>query len=365
MLALMHASTEGGYLTINGRAATAKDLARIIGQDPRTVARLIDELEKNGVFSRDARGAIYSRRMVRDAATLQRDIENGRKGGNPRLTDAMNPSSEVDLSHSSENLQQSSEDMQQNCSSEFNDINGLIGKGVNPPLKAELEVIKKEHRPAAYAVQPPLPNHLQAPSAPPEGATPLTPAARLFADGLPILTTLTSKPPSAARALIGKLRKVAGDDCEIVLNAILAAADARPADPVPWLLAACRARSPGKAPAPPVDNDGDLCGIAGWIETLPDVKDDPDPAAPELRRWTINGYYIDWWAEEVAEAAKLPADWRGRLDALADWLRADLDPEAIRRAIERVAARPGYAPPRSLKFFDGAVRDVAGGRRAA
>ena len=34
MLAHMHASSEAGYLVISERAATAKDIARMIGQEP-------------------------------------------------------------------------------------------------------------------------------------------------------------------------------------------------------------------------------------------------------------------------------------------------------------------------------------------
>ena len=129
--------------------------------------------------------------------------------------------------------------------------------------------------------------------------------------------------------------------------------DVRPSGIAPSWLAKRRGAVPsGTAP------------YACWISTLPDAKNHPDERSPELRRWTVNGFYVDWIADELAEAARLPGDWRGRWDGLAQWLREDLDPEAIRRAIERVAARPGYTPPRSIALFDAAVREDAA-RKAA
>jgi hypothetical protein len=43
------------------------------------------------VFSRDADGTIYSRRMRRDAERAEEDKKNGKKGGNPKLKDGVNP----------------------------------------------------------------------------------------------------------------------------------------------------------------------------------------------------------------------------------------------------------------------------------
>ena len=47
---------------------------------------LIDELDRNGVLSRDRRGAIYNRRMVRDAKKIAHARKVGRLGGNPSLS---------------------------------------------------------------------------------------------------------------------------------------------------------------------------------------------------------------------------------------------------------------------------------------
>jgi hypothetical protein len=85
MLCQMDANPERGFLVIAGRAATSAEIARMVGGERRMVERLIGELEANGVFSRDERGAIFCRRMTRDDAISRRNIANGQLGGNPIL----------------------------------------------------------------------------------------------------------------------------------------------------------------------------------------------------------------------------------------------------------------------------------------
>jgi hypothetical protein len=85
MLAFMHEDAERGFLTVNGRAATTVQIAKMLGAEARQVARLLDELEANGVFSRDDRGAIFSRRMVRDIGKSLEFSARGKQGGNPEL----------------------------------------------------------------------------------------------------------------------------------------------------------------------------------------------------------------------------------------------------------------------------------------
>lgn len=76
---------------MKGKPLSAAQIAVIVGRPEREVSRLIDELEANDVFSRDPDGAIYSRRMRRDADRRATDIANGRKGGNPRIKGDRNP----------------------------------------------------------------------------------------------------------------------------------------------------------------------------------------------------------------------------------------------------------------------------------
>lgn len=82
MMAHAHFGTPYGHLMDNGVAYSTDEIARLCGVSPREAAKLIAELERNRVLSRteDEQRAIYSRRMVRDAATLQARIDGGKLG---------------------------------------------------------------------------------------------------------------------------------------------------------------------------------------------------------------------------------------------------------------------------------------------
>lgn len=70
-----------GFVLINNKKPTPEIMARLVGSTVKEIKPLLAELEQNGVFSRDRRGVIYCRRMVRS----QRNRMNGRLGGNPNL----------------------------------------------------------------------------------------------------------------------------------------------------------------------------------------------------------------------------------------------------------------------------------------
>lgn len=74
-----------GYLTVKKVPLTVKDIARMVGESEPETGTLLAELERNGVFSRDRNGTIYSRRIVRDAKKSRTAQNNGKKGGNPSL----------------------------------------------------------------------------------------------------------------------------------------------------------------------------------------------------------------------------------------------------------------------------------------
>ena len=98
MMCIAHESEEYGVLSLNDKPMTVQQISRVVGEVPAVVAKLIDELESSGVFSRNDRGAIFSRRMVKDEAVRntraaggevgkefgQLGAEHGRKGGRPR-----------------------------------------------------------------------------------------------------------------------------------------------------------------------------------------------------------------------------------------------------------------------------------------
>ena len=81
MLCVAAQAEPQGYLMQNGYALDARMIARIFGAEEAEVRALIDELEVAGVLSRDRKGCIYSRRMVRDAKMRAAAGRNGKKGG--------------------------------------------------------------------------------------------------------------------------------------------------------------------------------------------------------------------------------------------------------------------------------------------
>lgn len=101
MLGIMHEATPYGFLLVESIAPTPSQLANLVGDSEREVKKLLAELMAAGVPSvvgevmpddvEDlvppdvAKGALLSRRMVRDAAKRERDKANGKGGGNPNL----------------------------------------------------------------------------------------------------------------------------------------------------------------------------------------------------------------------------------------------------------------------------------------
>lgn len=75
-----------GYILINGADPGVLAIARLGSITEAEAEILLSELERAGVFSRDRRGRMFSRRMVREAATARKNRENGKKGGNPSLS---------------------------------------------------------------------------------------------------------------------------------------------------------------------------------------------------------------------------------------------------------------------------------------
>lgn len=102
MLCFAHQGEPYGHLRRNGRDISVPELARMVGDSSRAVARLLRELEENNVFSRTTSGTIYSRRQVRDEALRERRAAGGplsldhpnvpKGGGKDGRKDTLSPS---------------------------------------------------------------------------------------------------------------------------------------------------------------------------------------------------------------------------------------------------------------------------------
>lgn len=86
MLGFMHDAAQYGHLLIANLPPSDADLAKLIGSSPEQISELLGELEARAVFSRTRKGVIYSRKMVRDAKKAETARKNGKKGGNPTLS---------------------------------------------------------------------------------------------------------------------------------------------------------------------------------------------------------------------------------------------------------------------------------------
>ena len=76
---------------------------------------------------------------------------------------------------------------------------------------------------------------------------PANPRKAIWTEGLKIIQMITGKPAGAARSLMGRLLKLADDDCAGLMTAIRECPESR--DPVSWLMAAAKARGSTKMSA--------------------------------------------------------------------------------------------------------------------
>ncbi len=86
LLLMMHDSDERGVLLVNGKPMPEAVIARRLGVVNQTANQILTTLLEFGVASkREADGALFCRRMVKDEQLRQIRTEAGRKGGNPSL----------------------------------------------------------------------------------------------------------------------------------------------------------------------------------------------------------------------------------------------------------------------------------------
>lgn len=97
MICIMHQGTDYGYLKVNHKVILTANLARMVGSTLPEVEGWLAELEGAGVFSRDASGCVFSRRMIKDEELRNIRAKGGKLGGNPVLMSAKTPQPKVNL----------------------------------------------------------------------------------------------------------------------------------------------------------------------------------------------------------------------------------------------------------------------------
>lgn len=85
---IYEAGDKGRLSVLDGdvrRPYTQRELCTVLGDDPRVMRRVLQELLDHHVYDQDAEGFIVSRRILREELRAQLDENNGRLGGNPAL----------------------------------------------------------------------------------------------------------------------------------------------------------------------------------------------------------------------------------------------------------------------------------------
>ena len=84
MISIMFTACHRGELTINGKRADSKTLAKIEGLPEAEIEALLEDLNEHGVYSTLPDGTIICRRMIKEAATSRARAEAGQKGAASR-----------------------------------------------------------------------------------------------------------------------------------------------------------------------------------------------------------------------------------------------------------------------------------------
>ena len=90
----------------------------------------------------------------------------------------------------------------------------------------------------------------------------------------------------------------------------------------------------------------------------PNVPPDDPTNVRDRDRPLVRGFFLDYTFLAAMEAAKMdPARSKATWKPVVEWLKDGIEPATIKAAIARCSSRDGYHPPRSLAFFDAAVRE--------
>jgi hypothetical protein len=145
MLCLMFESPRRGYLQqANGTPLSSSQIARMTGCDTDEAAHLLQELEDAGVFSRTEHGVIYSRRIARDERQREVNRENGKRGGNPKLTNSVKRNSNPPVNRKiNRNLTPSSSSSSSSSTSVLNtEDSSAVAKPTTKPPSVENPVLE-------------------------------------------------------------------------------------------------------------------------------------------------------------------------------------------------------------------------------
>lgn len=139
MLFLMWESTERGYLTINGVPMTVEILSRQVGFACDLLEPLLEEMKKFAVYSVREDGAIFSRRMVKDAEISLKRSYAGQKGG---ICSSKNSSKHSSKTQANSDIDIDIENDIENESLKDEEVQGKKGKKKKlvfvPPTKIEV-----------------------------------------------------------------------------------------------------------------------------------------------------------------------------------------------------------------------------------
>jgi hypothetical protein len=382
ILAEMDDAEPYGHLVFNGSPMTNEQLSILSGLPLEEIIAGIDELERNGVFSRrkdieqssEYQGyigrienygvnmsahpdAIVNRRMIRDAVNFL----NGRKGGQQT----------AQAGKSLDNLTQNRK------------VIPMTAGGFEPPFEPRSTEDKStevanatsdagsadltEEQDKSVRTEKPTQAALFEEPKPDKPTNPELKA--LWSEGIRILSEIYSeqgkrKSDDAIRAMLGKLAGkpgVKGDPGRLL--ELIRESRAK-ADPVPWLEASASTFKPRLVT---INDKEDPWGIDLWCRSrgFSPTQSDSDKARG---KWIANFGptcipIIDNLAKRVATAARFPRTFAPDWDVMAEWVKAGLDKATIVAQIQRRSEEDGYDPKQisTLRFFNSRV----GYRKAA
>lgn len=221
LLCIAHESERYGFLSINGKPMTPAQLARIVGETPALVTKLLREIEEAGVLSRSEDGIIFSRRMVRDEELRNIRAANGVKGAEYGKKGA---------SHGVKGGRPAK-----------------TNTGEITPLETPQDVQKEP--PPSSSSSSSINSVAEATGGKPPKIT--DPAEIIFGYGLSMLVNAGTA-EKQARSFLGGLRKAHGD--EALIDKLRDCAKAKPLQPLEWLAAALPPPAAGGSRAPKSEN---------------------------------------------------------------------------------------------------------------